>query len=107
MTGGASPVAGAEIVYMVSGTNIPGISASNDGTILVATGVERYNLSWFNRKGQVVGTVGQPDHFTSVRISPDGTSAGISVSHPRGIVSHSRSILLVGFKRGFHPETLH
>lgn len=96
ITGDASPVAGAEVVYMVSGTNYPGISASNDGTILVATGVERYNLSWFSRKGQVVGTVGQPDHFTSVRISPDATSAGISVSQPSG----HRLAFTIDFARG-------
>jgi hypothetical protein len=90
------PIPGAEIVYLVSGTNYPGMSTSNDGTILVATGFERYRLSWFDRQGRIVGTVGQPDHFTSVRISPDAGSAGVSVSQPSG----HRLAFTIDFARG-------
>ena len=96
-TGEALPVHGAETVSFVSGTNYAGISASIDGTILFTSGVERYSLSWFNREGSIVGTVGQPDHFTSLRISPDASLVGVSVSQPSGqraayIIDFARSI---------------
>jgi Tol biopolymer transport system component len=49
------------------------VSASNDGTILFGSGSDRYQLTWLNREGKVLSTVGQPDRSGALRISPDGT----------------------------------
>src|SRR5215472_12819563 len=70
--GDATPVPGAELVASAPGFMHSSISASNDGTILLGTGSDRYQLTWLNREGKVLSTVGQPDRYVSLRISPDG-----------------------------------
>jgi eukaryotic-like serine/threonine-protein kinase len=49
------------------------VSVSNDGTILFGSGSDRYQLTWVDREGKVLSTVGEPDRYASLRISPDGT----------------------------------
>ncbi|HKW32855.1 MAG TPA: protein kinase [Candidatus Acidoferrum sp.] len=76
-SGDAVAVSGAEAISSVSsapGNVRPSVSVSNDGTILFGTGSDRYQLTWFNREGKVLSTVGQPDRYVSLRLSPNGKS---------------------------------
>ena len=97
LLGNPLQVPGAQIVALSAALGRSTVSASNDGTIVFGTGSERYQLSWLNREGRLVGTVGQPDRYTSVRISPDGkrVAAGLVDSSSRAdlwILDLSRAI---------------
>ena len=52
-------------------------------------------LTWFDRQGKVLGTVGEPAQYTQVRLSPDGTQAATV----RGDLAHP-DIWLVNLARG-------
>jgi Tol biopolymer transport system component/predicted Ser/Thr protein kinase len=83
--GDGVPVPGAEAVALTPALGRSSVSISNDGTILFGTGSDRYQMTWLNREGKVLGTVGQPDRYGSLRISPDGTRlvAGLADSSSR------------------------
>jgi Tol biopolymer transport system component len=68
-------VPGAESVSVNSGTGFSRFSVSNAGTILFTSGTDRLQLTWFNREGKALGTVGRPDRYIAVRISPNGAQA--------------------------------
>jgi serine/threonine protein kinase/Tol biopolymer transport system component len=72
LTGEVIPVPGAESAAFNGALARSSVSVSNDGTVLIGTGSDRYQLSWLDRQGNVVSTLGQPDRYGSVRISPDG-----------------------------------
>ena len=78
--GDGIPVAGAERVALTAALARSSVSVSNDGTILFGTGSDRYQLTWLNREGKVLGAVGQPDRYGSLRISPDGTRIAASLA---------------------------
>jgi len=71
-SGDAVPVPGAHIVALAPGLGRSSASVSNDGTIFFGTGNDRYQLSWLNREGKLLSTVGEPDRYAALRISPDG-----------------------------------
>ena len=69
-----------------------------------ATGVLAYGgklgtatsqMSWLDREGQNVGTVGQPDIYTDPMLSPDGTELAVSVG-----TRSKRQIWIFDTKRG-------
>jgi Tol biopolymer transport system component len=66
-------VPGAEMVALTVALARSSVSVSNDGTILFGSGSDRYQLTWVDREGKVLSTVGEPDRYGSLRISPDGT----------------------------------
>jgi serine/threonine protein kinase len=72
-------VPGAESVSVNSGTGFSRFSVSNAGTILFTSGTDRLQLTWFNREGKALGTVGRPDRYIAVRISPNGAQAITSI----------------------------
>jgi len=73
LSGDGVPVPGAEMVALTVALGRSSVSVSNDGTILFGSGSDRYQLTWVNREGKVLSTVGEPDRYGSLRISPDGT----------------------------------
>jgi dipeptidyl aminopeptidase/acylaminoacyl peptidase len=77
LSGEAIPVPGAEVVGTMGYANYPSFSVSNEGTILISSEFNRYQLTWFSRTGNVLSTVGQPDRYAALRISPDGGQAAI------------------------------
>jgi Tol biopolymer transport system component len=77
-SGEAVPVPGGEAVFSAPGINRAHFSVSNQGMLLFAHGNDRYRLTWFNREGEPLGTVDQPDRYLSIRISPDGKGAAVS-----------------------------
>jgi hypothetical protein len=80
----------------------PGFTVANDGTILISSGSDLQRLTWFSRDGRVQGTVGQPDQYTAVRISPDGTR--VAVAEPESQSSGNRDIWIIDFARGIRSR---
>ncbi|HUG87259.1 MAG TPA: protein kinase, partial [Actinomycetota bacterium] len=57
-------------------------SASGEGTLAYQTGHqmgEHRILEWRDRTGKVLGTVGEPELYTEVRLSPDGRLAAVGI----------------------------
>ena len=84
LSGEAVPVPGAEAVATASGINLAHVSVSNQGALVFGRGSDRYQLTWFNREGRVLSTVGQPDRYLSLRISPDGKGVAASIADSAG-----------------------
>jgi serine/threonine protein kinase/WD40 repeat protein len=85
LLGDTMSVPGTEVVAVTAALAHSSVSVSNEGTILFGTGGARYQLAWLNREGKMLGSVGQPDRYGSVRISPDGTrlAAGLADASSR------------------------
>jgi Tol biopolymer transport system component len=94
--GDPATVPGAETVSVNSGTGFSRFSVSNDGTILFTSGTDRLQPTWFNREGKAIGTVGRPDRYVAIRISPDGTRAVTSIVD----ALEKRDLWLLDFTRG-------
>jgi Tol biopolymer transport system component len=75
ITGPAVAIPGAGSALTFAGTNRSNLSVANDGTIVYATGSNRYQMTWFDTDGNPVSTVGTPDRYVGLRISPDGSQA--------------------------------
>ena len=71
-------IPGAEHVGIVSSLNQAPISLSNEGTLLFSGADDSYELTWFSRDGKAMSTVGKPDRYAAVRISPDGNRAAVA-----------------------------
>ncbi len=74
----------AEAIDIHEGTRLAGFWASNNGSILLTTGSDRYQLTWYSRAGEVLSTVGRPDRYAALRISPDGSRAAVSLVDSAG-----------------------
>jgi serine/threonine protein kinase len=85
-------VPGAEVVAVMGALAHSSVSVSNEGTILFGTGGGRYQLAWLNREGKMLGSVGQPDRYGSVRISPDGTRIAAGLANDVWVLEMSRPI---------------
>jgi len=96
LSGEAVLVPGA--VGMPSRNYIPGMSVSNDGTILLQSDRDLLQLTWLSREGKVLGSAGpsgQADWYSAVRIAPDGRHAAV------GGLTDAWDIWTVDFARGF------
>ena len=83
--GEAVPIA--ERVQQSFSPNIVGMfSASTSGLLAYLTGVDDYGLqlTWFDRTGKALGTIGEPRSFSDIELSPDGKTLVASVFHARG-----------------------
>src|SRR5262249_44094340 len=78
-------------------------SVSADGTILFGGGSDRLQLTWFNREGRALSTVGRPDHYVGVRISPDGGRASAAITDQEG----KRDLWIVDLTRGLPNRLTH
>ena len=96
LSGDPVPVPGARVVSYVSAFGRASLSVSNDGTILFGTGSDHYQLTWFNREGKALSTVGQPDRYASLRISPDGKRIAAVLADSSGVPD----LWLLDFARG-------
>jgi eukaryotic-like serine/threonine-protein kinase len=85
LLGDTVSVPGTEVVAVTAALAHSSVSVSNEGSILFGTGGGRYQLAWLNREGKMLGSVGQPDRYGSVRVSPDGTrlAAGLADTSSR------------------------
>jgi len=62
-------------------------SASNTGVLVYRTGSGETGrgetqLTWFDQRGERLGTVGEPSSYISMALSPDGTRAVVSRAEP-------------------------
>jgi eukaryotic-like serine/threonine-protein kinase len=75
----SEPFTLAEGVGFGGASRLGAVSASNDGTLLYGgAAIRHFQLTWFDREGKPVGTVGQPDEYTGLRIAPDGARAAFT-----------------------------
>ncbi len=60
------------------------VSVSRDGTLLFHTGpgAPRSELTWVDRKGSVLSTVGPPEVYRDCRLSPDGRRLLTTIGDP-------------------------
>ncbi len=99
LSGEAVPLPGAGAVAMLARNNYPGLSVSNDGTILFQSGRDLFQMTWLSREGKVLGNAdpsGQADQYNAVRIAPDGRHAAAAVLDASG----SYDIWTIDFARG-------
>jgi hypothetical protein len=75
MTGPAAAIPGAGSALTFIGANRSNLSVANDGTIVYASGSNRYQMAWFDTNGTPLSNVGTPDRYVGLRISPDGSQA--------------------------------
>ena len=80
LLGDGVSVPGAEVVAVTGALAHSSVSVSNEGTILFGTGGGRYQLTWLSREGKVLSTVGQPDRYGSLRMTPDGSGLAASLA---------------------------
>src|SRR5207247_7030928 len=59
-------------------------TVSNTGTILYNREGDGYELTWFDRQGRALNTIGPLQPYNSVSLSPDGNSAVVSLIDPSG-----------------------
>jgi len=84
-TGSATPVA--QNVGVFHGPEAGFFSVSQTGVLVYRAlpSTSNNEMVWFNRAGQKVGTVGQPDVSSNPSLSPDGTRLAVGVGQqPKG-----------------------
>jgi dipeptidyl aminopeptidase/acylaminoacyl peptidase len=59
-------------------------SASETGLLAYHTGVNEAQLTWFDRTGKRVGTVGDPGLIDGVELAPNGKQAAVTISDSSG-----------------------
>ena len=96
VSGQPIPIAGAQGVGIVGAINKSLFSVSNEGTLLFSGADDNYQLVWFSRNGTRLSTVGKPDRYAAVRISPDGSRAAVSLVDSSG----QRDIWAMDIARG-------
>jgi eukaryotic-like serine/threonine-protein kinase len=59
-------------------------SASQNGALVyLPAGGEGSRLSWFDRSGRAINSVGAPSEYSDVCLSPDGGRAAVGIADPR------------------------
>jgi Tol biopolymer transport system component len=84
LSGEPVSIAGADGMGIVSVINQALFSVSNEGTLLFSSADDTYQLAWFSRDGKALSTVGKPDHYAAVRLSPDGNRAAVALIDSSG-----------------------
>jgi len=92
------PVPIAENVQTLGGPPNGVFSTSLNGTLVYqsATPGSGATLTWFDRKGKLLGTLGEPAIYDHLEISPDGTRAAVTIRPASG----TRDIWIVDLARG-------
>jgi Tol biopolymer transport system component len=63
--------------------NYTPISASETGVLAYQDGTTLSRLVWFNRDGREIARVGEPGAYSSLRLSPDGQRAAVTIADLR------------------------
>jgi len=64
-------------------TGLAGFSVSDAGVLAHHGGAGPVELVWFDRRGNRIGTLGDPQQVGSLRISPDGQQVAVEVVDPK------------------------
>jgi Tol biopolymer transport system component len=80
-----SPVTVMEQVASVPNGAFGQFSVSNTGTLMfrAISGINR-QLTWYDRRGDVIGRPGEPAPFGTMKVSPDGSKAAVVQNEGRG-----------------------
>ena len=75
------------VEHVATTQSIGMFSVSPSGALAYRTGAggNDYQLTWFDRQGKVVGTLGQPGPNDGVSLSPDGTRAAVRDAEGRAL----------------------
>jgi Tol biopolymer transport system component len=101
VTGEAVPIAEqvSATSFSVSATDVlVYVKGSSSAVQTAARGFIRGQLTWFDRDGKVVGTVGDPGIYRTVALSPDGKRVAFERADPQS--SNTRNIWLYELARG-------
>ncbi|MEO6235875.1 MAG: protein kinase [Vicinamibacterales bacterium] len=80
-----APVPVAEDLQINSSTGTGAFSVSQAGELVYQTGASAgTQLTWFDRAGKQVGSLGQPQAYRDVQLSPDARFASVTVSSSTG-----------------------
>jgi Tol biopolymer transport system component len=80
-SGAAVPLA--EEVQTNPSTGTGAFSVSDTGVLLYQSGnVAGTRLTWYDRTGKIVGTIGDPQGYRDVQLSPDGRTASMTIVGP-------------------------
>jgi len=75
------PIKVVEPISNDAGSAFASFSAAPSGAIVYTKGSARpFVLTWFDRTGRTLGTVGSPGQYTNVTLSPDDTRAAVSLT---------------------------
>ena len=95
LTGDPHPVADGVVHY----------SASSNGVLAYAEGgTTPFQLTWFDRKGNILGTVGQPGAYPHPAISPDGKTLAVPLFESSGRIDLWLYDLQHGTRTAFTSE---
>ena len=80
------PVAIASSLAVVSGIDVARFGVSSGGTLAYFTGEEedRFQLTWLDRTGEQVGTVGAPGAYGQIAASPDERRVAVEIRDAEG-----------------------
>jgi Tol biopolymer transport system component len=74
-------VDGVELPPGAGGGSAGAFSLSNTGVLVYQPAAEvRSQLTWFDRGGRTIGTLGEPGDYAEVALAPDGRRAAVSVA---------------------------
>jgi eukaryotic-like serine/threonine-protein kinase len=59
-------------------------SASTNGVLVYQSGLLHLRLTWKDRAGNTLGTVGDPSNLGSIQFSPDHATAAVAIGEPSG-----------------------
>jgi predicted Ser/Thr protein kinase len=84
----------------------PMLSVSQTGILVYRPGT-RYpqsRLTWFDRSGRAIGTLGEPQDYTNPALSPDETRLAVSISDP---LTSNRDLWIFDLARGGSTRFTH
>jgi hypothetical protein len=94
----AEPLPVAEQVMTLANPPMAIFSASQTGVLTYQTGTRiGRRLTWFDRTGKALGTIGEPGFFETLELSPDGERAAVTILDRIG---GARDIWIVDLARG-------
>ncbi|MEQ1761231.1 MAG: protein kinase, partial [Vicinamibacterales bacterium] len=83
LSGEPAVVSGAEEVGIIGAFNQSAVWTSQEGTLIFSRSDDVFPLTWLNRDGKAIGTIGS-GRFAAVQISPDGRLAAVSSTDEAG-----------------------
>lgn len=96
------PVPVAEQLATLANPPIAIVSASQTGVLAYRTGTRiGHQLTWFDRSGKVLGTLGDPARYGDIELSPDGKRVAVSILDQ---AQKTRDIWIIDVARGLRTR---
>ena len=78
--------------------------SASENTLVYRAAEREFQVTWFDRNGRPVGTVGAPDHIVGLALSPDNDRALVLRHAPQNTVD--QDLWLYDLARGGSPRRL-